>query len=69
MRHDPASAALVVMLRGLIQHGRGDVATHPAARDPRDGPGAGPGGCKGRDIYVPDLRIGSGIKVPTRDFR
>ena len=22
-----------------------------------------------RDIYVPDLRLGSGIKVPTRDFR
>jgi error-prone DNA polymerase len=22
-----------------------------------------------RDIYIPDLRLGSGIKVPTRDFR
>ena len=52
-----------------IRHGRGDGATHPAARDPRDGPGAGPGGRPVRDIYVPDLRIGSGIKVPTRDFR
>ncbi len=52
-----------------IRHGRGDGATHPAARDPRDGPGAGPGGRPVRDIYVPDLRLGSGIKVPTRDFR
>ncbi|WP_158747678.1 error-prone DNA polymerase [Acidisphaera sp. L21] len=52
-----------------ITHGRGDGATHPAARDPRDGPGAGPGGRPIRDIYVPDLRLGSGIKVPTRDFR
>ncbi|MGI4793155.1 MAG: OB-fold nucleic acid binding domain-containing protein, partial [Janthinobacterium lividum] len=52
-----------------IEHGRGDVATHPAARDPNDRPGAGPGGRPVRDIYVPDLRIGSGIKVPTRDFR
>ncbi|NPD66648.1 error-prone DNA polymerase [Lichenicola cladoniae] len=52
-----------------IEHGRGDVVTHPAARDPRDGPGAGPGGRKIRDIYVPDLHIRSGIKVPTRDFR
>ena len=52
-----------------IRHGRGDGATHPAARDPRDGPGAGPGGRPVRDIFVPDLRLGSGIKVPTRDFR
>ncbi len=52
-----------------IQHGRGDGATHPGARDPRDGPGAGPGGRPVRDIYIPDLRLGSGIKVPTRDFR
>ena len=52
-----------------IRHGRGDCATHPAARDPREGQGAGPGGRPVRDIYVPDLRIGSGIKVPTRDFR
>ena len=52
-----------------IHHGRGDGATHPGARDPRDGPGAGPGGQPVRDIYVPDLRLGSGIKVPTRDFR
>ncbi len=52
-----------------IQHGRGDGATHPAGRDPRSGPGAGPGGRPVRDIFVPDLRLGSGIKVPTRDFR
>ena len=52
-----------------IEHGRGDGATHPAGRDPRAGPGAGPGGRKVRDIYVRDLHLGSGIKVPTRDFR
>ena len=52
-----------------ITHGRGDGATHPAGRDPRSGPGAGPGGTPVRDIFVPDLRLGSGIKVPTRDFR
>ena len=48
-----------------IVHGRGDGATHPSGRDPRTGPGGRPV----RDIYVPDLRLGSGIKVPTRDFR
>jgi len=61
---------------------RGDAVTHPGAPDPRDGPGpgaagagpdagrgAGPGGRRIRDIYIPDLRLGSGIKVPTRDFR
>ena len=52
-----------------ITHGRGDGATHPAGRDPRNSPGAGPGGRPVRDIYIPDLRLGSGIKVPTRDFR
>ncbi|MGI4798715.1 MAG: OB-fold nucleic acid binding domain-containing protein, partial [Janthinobacterium lividum] len=52
-----------------IEHGGGDAATHPAARDPRHGPGAGPGGRPVRDNYVPDPRVGSGIKVPTRDFR
>ncbi|WP_419728992.1 error-prone DNA polymerase [Lichenicola sp.] len=52
-----------------LQHGRGDAVTHPGAADPRDGPGAGPGGRPVRDIYVPDLHIRSGIKVPTRDFR
>ncbi|MGI4800408.1 MAG: OB-fold nucleic acid binding domain-containing protein, partial [Janthinobacterium lividum] len=52
-----------------IQHGRGDGMTHPATRDPRQAAAAGPGGRPARDIYIPDLRIGSGIKVPTRDFR
>ena len=48
--------------------GRGDGATHPAGPDPRD-PQAQPGPPKPRDIYIPALRLGSGIKVPTRDFR
>ena len=52
-----------------IDYGRGDGATHPGARDPRDGPGAGPGSRPVRDIFVRDLALGSGIKVPTRDFR
>ena len=52
-----------------MRHGRGDGATHPAARDPRDGAGAGPGGRPVRDIYARDLQIALGIKVPTRDFR
>ena len=36
-----------------------------------DQPAAGESGLgrKPRDIYIPDLRLGSGIKVPTRDFR
>ena len=52
-----------------LTHGRGDGATHPGAPDKREGPGAGPSGRPVRDIYVQDQRIGSGIKVPTRDFR
>ena len=52
-----------------IRHDRGDGATHPGAPDPQDGPGAGPGGRLVRDNHIPDLRLGSGIKVPTRDFR
>ena len=52
-----------------IRHGRVDGATHPAGRDPRTGPGAALDGAPARDIYIPDLRLGSGIKVPTRDFR
>ncbi len=52
-----------------ITHGRGDGVTHPAGRDPQTVPGAGPGGRPVRDIYVPDLALGAGIKVPTRDFR
>ena len=52
-----------------IVHGRGDGATHPAGRDPRTGPGSVLEMPVPRDIYIPDLRLGSGIKVPTRDFR
>ncbi len=52
-----------------VVHGRGDGATHPAGQDPRSGPGAVTEMPVPRDIYVPDLRLGSGIKVPTRDFR
>ena len=52
-----------------IVHGRGDGATHPAGRDPRTGPGSVPEMPGPLDIYIPDLRLGSGIKVPTRDFR
>ena len=52
-----------------LTHGRGDGATHPGAPDKRDGPGAGLGGRPVLDIYIPDLRIGSAIKVQTRDFR
>ena len=52
-----------------IMHGRGDGATHPAGRDPWTGPGAVPELAAPRDIYIPSLRLGSGIKVPTRDFR
>ncbi len=52
-----------------IQHGRGDGATHPAGRDPRSGPGAGPGGRTVRDIFPPEVRPSVGIKVLTRDFR
>ena len=52
-----------------IDYGRGDGATHPGARDPRDGPGAGPGGRSVRDIFVPNSGNASGIRVPVRDFR
>lgn len=59
---------------GIYRTSRGDVAKNPVAPDPRDSTlGRGP-----RDIYIPDLRLGSGIrpgepvegiKVRTRDFR
>jgi error-prone DNA polymerase len=48
-----------------LRHGRGDEATHEGAGDPRERAGGRPA----RDITIPDLRLGSGIKVPTRDFR
>ena len=47
-----------------IRPGRGDQVTHGGGHDPRESLGRKP-----RDILVPDLRLGSGIKVPTRDFR
>jgi error-prone DNA polymerase len=49
-----------------LPHGRGDEARSGAGPDPREQAALGR---KARDIYIPDLRLGSGIKVPTRDFR
>ena len=48
----------------VIPRGRGDGATHGGSPDARE-----PAVPKVRDIYIPNLRLGSGIKVPTRDFR
>jgi error-prone DNA polymerase len=47
-----------------LPRGRGDEARHGGGPDPRDALAR-----KVRDIYIPDLRLGSGIKVPTRDFK
>ena len=44
--------------------GRGDEARHGGGADQRDARGRKP-----RDIYIPDLRLDSGIKVQTRNFR
>ena len=49
-----------------MRHGRGDGATHPAGPDPRQPAGAGLGRAARGGVNVPD---GSGIRVPTRDFR
>jgi error-prone DNA polymerase len=49
-----------------VLHGRGDEARHGGVPDQR---AADRLGRKPRDIYIPDLRLGSGIKVPTRNFR
>ena len=49
-----------------LRTGRGDEAKHGGSPDQRDDKGLGR---KARDIYIPDLRLGSGIKIPTRDFR
>ena len=59
-----------------LPHGRGDEFHRgPSAPDPRDAPVKG---VCARDIYIPDLRLGSGIipgqptegiKVKSRDFR
>ena len=48
-----------------VPQGRGDEAKRGGA-DQRAENGLGR---KPRDIYIPDLRLGSGIKVPTRNFR
>jgi error-prone DNA polymerase len=47
-------------------HGQGDETKHGGGPDD---PGADGLGRKPRDISIPDLRLGSGIKVPTRNFR
>jgi error-prone DNA polymerase len=47
-----------------LPHGRGDEAKNGGGPDQRETLRT-----KTREIYVPDLRPGSGIKVPTRDFR
>jgi error-prone DNA polymerase len=49
-----------------LRTGRGDEAKHGGSPDQRDEKGLGR---KARDIYIPDLRLGSGIKIPARDFR
>jgi error-prone DNA polymerase len=49
-----------------LRTGRGDEAKHGGSPDSRDDKALGR---KPRDIYIPDLRLGSGIKIPTRDFR
>jgi error-prone DNA polymerase len=49
-----------------MQHGRGDEAKHGGGPEALAADGLGR---KPRDIYIPDLRLGSGIKVPTRNFR
>ena len=51
-----------------LPRGRDDGATHGGGPDARDAR-APKGSAKPRDIYIPDLALGSGIKVPTRDFR
>ncbi|HEX2136534.1 MAG TPA: error-prone DNA polymerase [Microvirga sp.] len=45
-------------------HGRGDAARHGGGPDRGEAAAAKP-----RDTFIPDRRLGSGIKVPTRDFR
>ena len=64
-------------LAGVYRVGRADVVKNGMGPDPRD-PASRPLGKRARDIYIPDLRLGSGIvpgqpvdgiKVRTRDFR
>lgn len=63
--------------RNLYPVSRADVAKSPMAPDPRE-PAQRQLGRNPRDIYIPDLRIGSGIipgqptegiKLKPRDFR
>ncbi len=49
-----------------VPHGQGDEAKHGGGPEQQAADGLGR---KPRDIYIPDLRLGSGIKVPTRNFR
>ena len=49
-----------------LQHGRGDEAKHGSHPDPQKAPTLEN---RSQDIYVPDLRLGSDIKLKTRDFR
>ena len=46
-----------------LPHGRGDQVKHAGGPDPRETLGRKP-----RDIYIPDPRLGSGIKIKARDF-
>ena len=61
----------------VYQVSRADVVKNPMTPDPRD-PAERPLGRPPRDIYIPDLRLGSGIipgqptegiKIKPRDFR
>ena len=61
----------------IYKVGRADVVKSPVGPDPRD-PETKPLGRNPRDIYIPDLRLGSGIipgqptegiKIKPRDFR
>ncbi|MDQ4136551.1 MAG: OB-fold nucleic acid binding domain-containing protein, partial [Pseudomonadota bacterium] len=47
-----------------LPHGRDDEAKHGGGPDARDALGRKP-----RDIYVPDIKSGEGIRIRTRDFR
>ena len=49
-----------------VPHGRGDEAKQGGGPDAWEVGGLG---SKPRNIYIPDLRLGSGIKVRTKDFR
>ncbi len=49
----------------LRQVGQDALLRHQGGLDAQETAVTGPS----RDIYIPDLRLGSGIKVPTRDFR